>query len=85
MDGAGIVVAQPTPIDAALSPDELLPALLAVEKQAMQGHVGRKDLSPFLMDRLNRLTKGKALRAYEAILVGNARLATQIAAALSAV
>jgi pseudouridylate synthase len=84
MDGAGIVVAQPTPLDAALSPDELLPALHAVEKQASQGNVGRKDLSPFLMDRLNRLTKGKALRAYEAILVANARLAVQIAAALPA-
>ena len=82
MDGAGIVIAQPTPVDMALSPDELLPALHAVEKQAMQGNVGRKDLSPFLMDRLNRLTKGKALRAYEAILIGNARLAVQVAAAL---
>jgi pseudouridine-5'-phosphate glycosidase len=84
MNGAGIVVAQPTPADAAISPDELFPALHAVEKQAAQDRVGRKDLSPFLMDRLNRLTRGKALRAYEAILVANARLGIQIAAALSA-
>ena len=82
MDGAGIVIAHPTPIDAALSPDELLPALQSVEKQATQAHVGRKDLSPFLMDRLDRLTRGKALRAYEAILVANARLAVQIERAL---
>jgi pseudouridine-5'-phosphate glycosidase len=34
------------------------------------------------MERLNRLTRGKALRAYQAILVANARLAAQIAKAL---
>jgi pseudouridine-5'-phosphate glycosidase len=31
------------------------------------------------MDKLNRLTWGKALRAYQTILVANARLAAQIA------
>jgi pseudouridylate synthase len=82
LDGAGIVVAQPTPADVALSPDELLPALHAVEKQAAKDHVERRDLSPFLMDRLDRLTGGKALLAYEAILVANARLAVQVAKAL---
>jgi pseudouridine-5'-phosphate glycosidase len=79
MDGAGVVVAQPTPTNVALSPDELLPALQLVENQAAKDRVERKDLSPFLMDKLNRLTHGKALRAYQAILVANARLAAQIA------
>jgi pseudouridine-5'-phosphate glycosidase len=79
MDGAGVVVAQPTPAEAALTPDELLPALELVEEQISKDCVARKDLSPFLMDRLNRLTKGKALHAYQAILVANARLAAQVA------
>src|SRR5580704_14376182 len=79
LDGAGVVVAQPTPADKALSPDELLPALHAVEAQAAKDGVERRDLSPFLMDRLDRLTKGKALRAYQAILVANTRLAAQVA------
>jgi pseudouridylate synthase len=82
MDGAGVVVAQPTPIDVALSPDELLPALESVQKQAAKDHVDRKDLSPFLMEKLNRLTHGKALRAYQGILVANTRLAAQVARAL---
>ena len=84
MEGAGVVVTQPTPAAAALSPDELLPAL------AVGGEIGRgeprgsrKDLSPFLMDKLNRLTNGKALRAYQAILVANARLAAEIAQEVS--
>jgi pseudouridylate synthase len=79
MDGAGVVVLQPTPVDVALSPDELLPALQLVEKLAAENRVGGKDLSPFLMEKLNRLTNGKALRAYQAILVANARLAAQVA------
>jgi pseudouridine-5'-phosphate glycosidase len=78
LDGAGVVVAQLTPLDAALSPDELLPALVAVEEQAEKDGVARKDLSPFLMDKLNRLTRGKALRAYQAILVENILLGARI-------
>ena len=79
LDGAGVVVAQPTPADTALSPDELLPALEAVEQQAAKDCVEPRDLSPFLMDRLDRLTKGKVLRAYQAVLVSNTRLAAQAA------
>ena len=80
MDGAGIVVTQPTPAEVALSPDELLPALKTVEDQvAKDDRLARQHLSPFLMEKLNRLTRGKALRAYQAILVANARLAAQVA------
>jgi pseudouridine-5'-phosphate glycosidase len=83
MDGAGAVVANPTPADAALSPDELIPALAMVETQATENSVASKHLSPFMMDRLNRLTRGKALHAYQASLVANARLAAQIAVQLA--
>jgi pseudouridine-5'-phosphate glycosidase len=84
IDGAGVVIAQPTTADMAISPDELLPALRSIEEQADKEGVVRKDLSLFLMDKLNRLTRGKALRAYHAVLVANARLAAQIARDLSA-
>jgi pseudouridine-5'-phosphate glycosidase len=83
LEGAGVVVALPTPEDAALSPDELLPALELVEKQAVEGRIAKKDLSPFQMERLNRLTRSKALHAYQASLTANARLAAQIACELA--
>jgi pseudouridine-5'-phosphate glycosidase len=83
MGGAGVVLAQPAPADVALSPDELHPSLLQVEEQAARHRVRTKDLPAFLMARLNRLTGGKALRAYQAILVANARLAAQVARALA--
>jgi pseudouridine-5'-phosphate glycosidase len=79
MDGAGIVIAQPTPAEVALSPDELTPALRAVEKQASEQPILRRDLSRTLMQRLNRLTHGKALIAYQTTFIANARLAAQIA------
>jgi pseudouridine-5'-phosphate glycosidase len=82
MGGAGVVIAQPTPAEFALSPDELQPALLEVKKQAAAANVRTRDLPPFLMERLNRLTKGRALRAYRATLEANARLSAQIARAL---
>ncbi len=83
MGGAGVVVAQPTPADAALSPDELYPAFEDVKRQAGASKIRSRDLPPFLMERLNRLTKGRALRAYRAILEANVRLAAQIARALA--
>jgi pseudouridine-5'-phosphate glycosidase len=83
MSGRGVVVAQPTPAAAALSPDELHSALMEVEEQAQKGAVWAKDLPPMLMTRLNRLTGGKALRAYQATLVANSRLAAQIGKTLS--
>lgn len=84
LEGAGAVLAQPTPAAVALSPDELLPALRWVDEQAEKDRVTRKDFSPFLMDKLNRLTGGKALRAYQAILTANARLGAEIAASMTA-
>jgi pseudouridylate synthase len=79
LDGAGLVIAQPTPPEAALSPDELVPALEEVEKLAAEGRTSRRDLSRTLMQRLNRMTHGKALHAYQSILVANTRLAAQVA------
>jgi pseudouridylate synthase len=77
--GAGVVVTQPTPEAVALTPDELQPALESVEREAKRERVRDKDLPPFLMSRLNRLVGGKPLKAYQAILVANVRLAAQIA------
>jgi pseudouridine-5'-phosphate glycosidase len=83
LGGAGVVVAQPTPEQFALSPDELHPAFEDVKQQAAAAKIRSRDFPPFLMERLNRLTKGRALRAYRAILEANARLAAQIARAFA--
>ena len=80
MGGAGVVVAQPTPAEVALFPDEVQPALRQLGNQAARGGLRSRDLTPTLMDRLDRMTGGRALAAYQVILQANARLAAQLAA-----
>jgi pseudouridine-5'-phosphate glycosidase len=81
LDGSGVLLAQPAPADVALDPAQYANNLLEVERQAAS--VQSKDLTPFLTNRLARLTKGKTLQAYKAILAANATLAARIARQLS--
>lgn len=77
LEGAGVLLAQPAPADVALDPDVFAQSLLEIERQAAS--VNSKDLTPFLTSRLARLTGGKTLQAYKAILAANATLAGRIA------
>jgi pseudouridine-5'-phosphate glycosidase len=80
LDGSGVLLAHPAPPDVALDPAQYANNLLEVERQAAR--VQSKDLTPFLTNRLARLTKGKTLQTYKAILVANATLAARIAGQL---
>jgi pseudouridine-5'-phosphate glycosidase len=82
LDGAGVLLAQPAPSDVALDPAFYGRQLLEVERQAARVH--SKDLTPFLTSRLARLTGGKTLQTYKAILAANAALAARIALQLTA-
>jgi pseudouridine-5'-phosphate glycosidase len=82
LGGAGVLLVQPAPTSVALDPNGLAEALVDVERHAAR--VRSKDLTPFLMSRLVRLTGGKALQLYRAILTANAALAARVAVALSA-
>jgi pseudouridine-5'-phosphate glycosidase len=84
LDGAGVVLAQPAPEAVALEPDDFAHGLLELERRAST-HDGRtRDPAGSLVERLSRLTKGRTLRAYQAIVVANARLAAQVARELAA-
>ena len=80
LDGAGVLVAQPAPAEAALDPEQYGQSLLEIEHQAAS--VRSKDLTPFLTSRLARLTGNKTLEAYKTILAANATLAGRIAVQL---
>jgi pseudouridine-5'-phosphate glycosidase len=77
LDGAGVLLAQPAPAAAALDPTVYANTLLEVERQAAS--VRTRDLTPVLTSRLARLTRGKSLEAYKAIVAANAALAARIA------
>jgi pseudouridine-5'-phosphate glycosidase len=82
LDGAGVVIPQPPPADVALDAAEFDAALHLAERDAHHAQVRGKTLTPFLLRRLAEITQGKTLKANQALVVANARLAAQIAGAL---
>ncbi len=83
LDGAGVVLAQPLPEEEALNPGALAMHLEQAERQAAEKGVRGPALTPFLLARLAELSNGATLRANLALVVANARLAAQVAAALA--
>ena len=77
-----IVLAQPVPEPEALDRDALEAALAALD-QAHAQQVTGKAITPFLLDQIRGLTAGRSLRANRALILANARLAGEVAAALS--
>jgi pseudouridylate synthase len=77
--GAGVVIAQPLPAEWALDPAEWGDALKRAEHLAAERGVHGKMVTPFLLARLAEITGGKTLRANEALVVANVKLAAQIA------
>jgi pseudouridine-5'-phosphate glycosidase len=83
LGGAGLVLAQPLSAEAALKSDDFHKALVRAESQARIQRVRGPALTPFLLARLAELTNGRTLRANQALIVANARLAARVASALA--
>jgi pseudouridine-5'-phosphate glycosidase len=79
---AAILVCVPVPREEALPMQEADAAITEAMTEADRAGVSGKDLTPFLLARVVELTRGKAQRANEALLVNNARVAARIAQAL---
>ena len=81
--GAGIVIAVPIAerdaLDQLEAEAEVARALAAAERQGVRGAA----LTPFLLAQLSDATGGRSLAANVSLLRGNARIAAQIALALS--
>ena len=79
LGGGGVLIAQSVPADAALDPAEWDPALAEAERMAEEQHIQGNAVTPFLLARLAKITQGKTLRANQALILANARLAAEIA------
>ncbi len=84
LGGAGAVLAQPPPAEAALAPDVFAEALVRAEGEAAEARVCGPALTPFLLHRLALATGGRTLQVNQALIVANARLAARVAGALRA-
>jgi len=61
------------------------PIIEKASKEAQEKKIHGKELTPFLLQRISELTKGKSLQANLSLMQNNARLAAKIAHALRVV
>lgn len=79
----GAVIANPIPASAALEASMIEQAIVNAVEEAERNSVHGKDLTPFLLKRLNEVTGGESQRANKALVLNNAKAAAQIAAAFN--
>ncbi len=82
--GGGAVIANPVPQAHAIPREEIEPVIWQAVEEAEKRHIRGKDLTPFLLARLETLTEGRSLISNIELVLNNARLAAKIARAWQA-
>ena len=82
---SAVLVANPVPETEAISKSEMEPFIKQANREAHEQGIHGKEVTPFLLQRINELTNGKSMQTNLALLLNNARLAAQIANSLHAV
>lgn len=80
---SGILVTNPIPKAEAISKSKMEPLIEKASKEAIAQGIHGQALTPFLLNRINELSKGKSMKANLALLLNNARLAAEIARELN--
>ena len=75
----GQLIANPIPADAEIPAAELAPIIATAQADAMRAGITGKGVTPYLLQRIFEMTKGRSLEANIALVRNNARLAAQIA------
>jgi pseudouridine-5'-phosphate glycosidase len=76
---SAVLVTNPVPGADAIPRAELDPIIEQASREAQDRKIHGQQLTPFLLDRISGLTKGRSMRANLSLLLNNARLAAQIA------
>jgi pseudouridine-5'-phosphate glycosidase len=79
----GIIIATPISQEDALPAEEIEEIIAKANSEAFATGVTRKELTPYLLARVNALTGGRSLKANIALVKNNAALAAKVAVALS--
>jgi len=80
-----VVVANPIPASDEIPAGEIEPVVAAALARATAEGVRGKDVTPFLLAEIARVTEGRSLQANIALVKNNARVAAEIAVAYAAV
>lgn len=81
---SAVLVANPVPETEAISKSEMEPFIEQANREAHEQGIHGKEVTPFLLQRINELTNGKSMQTNLALLLNNARLAARIAKSLHA-
>jgi len=81
---SAVLVANPVPEAEAISRSEMEPYIEQANREAHEVGIHGKEVTPFLLQRMNEITGGKSMKVNLALLLNNARLAAQIAKSLHA-
>lgn len=81
--GTGVLIANPIPEADALDNAFIDESITQAVAEADQMGIGRKELTPFLLGRINELSGGKSLKANIALVSNNVRVGAEIASALA--
>ncbi|KAM4676558.1 uncharacterized protein O3C94_009010 isoform 1-T2 [Discoglossus pictus] len=81
--GSGLLIAVPIPDDHAASGQLIEEAIQQALKEARVQRILGKDVTPFILKRVNELTGGKSLESNIALIKNNAGVGSRIAVALS--
>ncbi len=79
---SGILVCNPIPLEDEIPAAEMQPFIAQASQEAIQQNIHGQKLTPFLLGRISELTQGRSLQANLSLLLNNAKLAAQIAAAM---
>lgn len=79
----GQLVANPIPQEAEIPRDRIMPVIEQALAEAAAQKIAAKQVTPFLLQRIFELTEGRSLHSNIALVLNNARLAAEIAAAMA--
>jgi pseudouridine-5'-phosphate glycosidase len=80
----GQLVTNPIPVADEIPAPELAPVIETALAEATKNGITAKDVTPFLLQRIFELTEGRSLTANIALVLNNARLASEIAQEIAA-
>ena len=79
----GQLVANPIPPEAEIAREEITPVIEQALAEAEARQIAAKQVTPFLLQRIFEITEGRSLASNIELVLNNARLAAQIAIAMT--
>ena len=79
----GQLVANPIPPEAEIAREEITPVIEQALAESEARQIAAKQVTPFLLQRIFEITEGRSLASNIELVLNNARLAAQIAIAMT--